>query len=181
MAWEGLKVCVCVICIYIKYIIYISLFPLNSPKILVFVFPFDRWSTFIPFKMKRKTLLSNIKYMKKKCASKVKLHKGKQFFWKWFKHVKGFHLSSKSFLKTLEKISEPEAFWVSFNLKNEGQKKYSMTLQHFLHHTFKKMDTHGLLCWNPSKGGIHMLFYSFIDFSPETLNPKYFFPHKVLV
>ena len=45
--------------------------------------------------------------MEKKCliTFSVKLHEGKQFLRKGFKCVKIVHSSSKSFLKTLEKIS----------------------------------------------------------------------------
>ena len=101
-----------------------------------------------------------IKYMEKKCliTFSVKLHKGKQFLRKGFKCVKIVHSSSKSFLKTLEKISWSEGLWViSFNLKNEGQTKCSMTLQHFLHHRLKNMDTRcGVL--KSIHGQIHMIF-----------------------
>lgn len=86
----------------------------------------------------------HIIYMEKKCliTFSVKLHEGKQFLRKGFKCVKIVHSSSKSFLKTLEKISWSEGLWViSFNLKNEGQTKCSMTLQHFPHHRLKNMDT----------------------------------------
>lgn len=177
MAWGSLKV-----------YLYICFSPQFHIRCILGVFPFDRWSAFIPFKMNsRMVLFDTLNTWNRSLliTSSVKLHKAKQFLWKWFKRVKIFHSSSKSFLKTLEKTPGPEGLWViSFNLKNEGQTKCNMTLQHFLHHTLKNMDTQGPVCWNPSREEsiyafllflfllwlLFTLYYSFIDFSPETLN-----------
>ena len=114
---------------------------------------------------KQNDIFWHIKYMEKKCliTFSVKLHRRKQFLRKGFKCVKIVHSSSKSFLKTLEKISWSEGLWVIFfNLKNEGQTKCGMTLQHFLHHRLKNMDT--WFCVLKSiQGQIHMIFiYTFL-------------------
>lgn len=127
------------------------------------------WSAFVPFKMTSEMVLFDTLNAWKRSVLitfSVKLHQGKQFFWKGFKRVKIFHSSCKSFLKTLEKISEPEGLWViSFNLKNEGQKKCNMTLQHFLHYTLKNMDTYGAVCWNPSRDKSIWFYLCFLTHS----------------